>query len=174
MKIKTGDAIAYKDPHAATLYGVGVVTSVTDEEYTVLWAQRGSKRYKRSILDEKVTDVFRRETARGDRPRERHLQLGASKDGISFNENYNRAKVELLCQTLRKSRAKSAKNVADGLTGEMFTRKLVLRATARTVLWQLAELCDTQTLDEVADAARQISHELFFGYVIQKSDFKQH
>lgn len=173
MKIKTGNALAYKDPELSVLYGVGVVMAVTDSEYTILWARRGSRRYRRSILDQKLSDVFQREDSGADSPKERHLQLGASKDGIPFNENFDRIKVKLLCESLQESRAQSARSVADGLAGEMFTNKLALRAATKAVLLQLAELCSNQKAVDASNAARQISKELFFGYVIQKTDFSQ-
>jgi hypothetical protein len=171
MRIKIGNSIAYKDPEISTLYGIGVVMSVTDAEYTILWAQRGSKKYKRSILDEKLADIFQPEDRESDLPKERHLLLGSSKEGISFNENYDRAKVKLLCEELEKSETRNAKLVAKGLNGQLFTKKLALRTATKAVLLQLARLCRSQA--SAADTARQISHELFFGYVLQESDFEK-
>jgi hypothetical protein len=138
-------------------------------EYTILWAQRGSKKYKRSILDEKLADIFQREERESDLPKERQLQLRSSKDGVSFNENYDRAKVKLLCEDLEKSENRNAKTVAKGLNGQLFTKKLTLRTATKTVLLQLARLCRAH--NGSADAARQISQELFFGYILQESDF---
>ncbi len=171
MKIKIGHSIAYKDPEIALLYGVGIVTSVTDVEYTILWAQRGPKKYKRSILDEKLADIFQREERDLGLPKERHLQLGSSKDGVSFNENYDRAKVKLLCEELERSQTRNAKVIAKGLNEQLFTKKLALRTTTKAVLLHLARLCRTHS--SVSDTARQISQELFFGYILQESDFDQ-
>ena len=173
MKIKVGHAITYRDPETSVLYGSGLVTSITESEYTILWAGRGSKRYRRAILDEKLDVVFQRDEKRVDAAKEKQLQLGASKEGISFNEDYDRAKVKELCESLLNSKTPSAKSVADGLAGSLFTRKLALRAPVKTVLLQLAELCGNRKSNDAADAARQISQELFFGYVIQKSDFSE-
>jgi hypothetical protein len=169
MRIKIGNSIAYKDPEVATLYGIGVVMSVTDTEYTILWAQRGSKKYKRSILDEKLADIFQREERESDLPKERQLHLNSSKDGISFNENYDRIKVKILCEELEKSSTRNAKQVAKGLNGQLFTKKLALRTATKAVLLQLARLCRAHTGD--SDTARQISQELFFGYILQETDF---
>jgi hypothetical protein len=169
MKIKIGNSIAYKDPEVATLYGIGVVMSVTDAEYTILWAHRGSKKYKRSILDEKLGEVFQREERESDLPKERHLQLKASKEVIAFNENYDRAKVKALCEALETSQSRNAKLVAKGLVGQLFTKRLTLRSATKTVLLQLARLCRTSNSDTAA--AREISQELFFGYILQESDF---
>ncbi|HKY03574.1 MAG TPA: hypothetical protein VJQ56_01725 [Blastocatellia bacterium] len=171
MKIKTGNMIAYKDPDTSNMYGIGVVTTVTEVEYTILWARRGARRYKRAILDQKLDDVFQREDKMSDLPKEKHLLLGTSKIGIPFNENYDRLKVKTLCATLLESKAAHAKDLVGGLTGKMFTNKLAMRAATRTVLQQLAELCSNSKHAEASNTARQISQELFFGYIIQKSDF---
>lgn len=171
MKIKTGNTLAYKDPDMSTLYGIGVVTTVTDAEYTILWARRGARRYKRAILDQKLDNVFQREDKLVDLPKEKHLLLGTSKVGIPFNENYDRIKVKTLCDALLESKAKHAKDLAEGLTGKMFANKLAMRAATKTMLQQLAELCGNSKYAEASSAARQISQELFFGYIIQKSDF---
>jgi len=66
------------------------------------------------------------------------------------------------------NRDSAATDVADGLKAELFTKKLALRGAAKAVLLQLAELCSPPV---VCDEARNISRELFFGYVLQKSDF---
>ncbi len=171
MKIKTGNTVAYKDPDTSNLYGIGVVTTVTDAEYTILWARRGARRYKRAILDQKLDDIFQREAKPGELPKEKHLLLGASKVAIPFNENYDRMKVKTLCETLSESKATHAKDLAGGLTGKMFTNKLAMRAATKAVLQHLAELCSNSKHAEASSAARQISQELFFGYIIQKSDF---
>lgn len=151
------------------------MTSVTPEEYTILWSGRGSTRYKRSILDGKLEQVFLRVDKRVEFPKERHLQLRASKSkaSVPFNENYDRAKVASLCEKLKASGVGEAKVVADGLAAELFTKKLVLRGAAKAVLHQIAELCYTQGTSP-RDEARDISRELFFGYVLQKSDFQEH
>ena len=169
MKIKMGDVLIYKDAQLSTRYGTGVVSSITNEEYTILWSGRGSTRYKRSILEEKLEKIFQRVDKQAGLPKERHLHLGTSKAGVPFNENYDRAKVELLCEQLKMSGARKAKDVADGLAAELFTKKLALRGAAKTVLLQLAELCNTRS--SASDEAQNISRELFFGYVLQKSDF---
>jgi hypothetical protein len=173
MRIKVGNNIAYKNPRVAILYGVGIVESITDKEYTILWALRGPKKYRRSILDQRLDDVFRQGESGEDLPRERLVKLGAAKTAISLNENYDRAKVSSLCKALKKSKAQRAKNVADGLTGEMFTNRVTLRPATKEVLRQLALLCGSKDPDGVSEAARKISQELFFGYVIQNSDFTQ-
>jgi hypothetical protein len=171
MKIKVDDTIAYKDSQMSKVHGVGIVVSVTDAEYTILWARRGSKRYKRSILDQKLPEVFQREGERADLPKAKRLRLGTSTVPLSFNENYDREKVGVLCETLKTSRAQSAKNVVDGLADILQTKKVAQRAAAKSVLWHLAELCNREKASDAADTARQISQELFFGYVIQESDF---
>jgi hypothetical protein len=171
MKMKMGDVLAYKDSQISMRYGTGVVNSITSDEYIILWSGRGLTRYKRSILDEKLEQIFQRVDKQASLPKERHLQLGASKAGVAFNENYDRAKVELLCEKLKLSGARKAKDVADGLSAELFTKKLTLRGAAKSVLLQLAELCHAR--GSACDEARGISRELFFGYVLQKSDFNE-
>jgi len=169
MKMKMGDVLAYKDSNVSVRYGTGVVTAITNEEYEILWSGRGLTKYRRSILDDKLDEVFQRVDKQGTLPKKRHLHLGTSKTGVPFNENYDRAKVELLCEQLKASGASKAKEVADGLAAELFTKKLALRCAAKNVLLQLAELCSTRTT--ASREARDISRELFFGYVLQKSDF---
>lgn len=171
MKMKMGDVLAYKDSRISMRYGTGVVNSITSDEYIILWSGRGLTRYKRSILDEKLEQIFQRVDKQSSLPKERHLQLGASKTGVAFNENYDRAKVESLCEKLKLSGARKAKDVADGLSAELFTKKLTLRGAAKSVLLQLAELCNAR--GSACDEARGISRELFFGYVLQKSDFNE-
>jgi hypothetical protein len=170
MKIKKGSTVSYKDPEISKLYGVGVVTEVTDAEYTILWAQRGSKKYKRSILDQKLADIFQPYESDKELPKERQLHLGATTAGIPFNEHYDRAKVTLLCEELSLSESQDAKAVAEGLKKQLFTKNLALRATTKVTLLRLAELCGTKTV-KASEPARQISEELFFGYVLQESDF---
>lgn len=172
MKIKLDDVLIYQDAQLAMRYGTGVVTAITSDEYTVLWSGHGMTRYRRAILDLKLDEVFQRIDNRAGLPKERHLQLGASKSGIAFNENFDRAKIALLCEKLKLSGARKAKDVADGLTAELFTKRRALREAAKTVLLQLAELCHTASA-AASDEARDISRELFFGYVLQKSDFKK-
>ena len=167
MKMKTGDVLVHKDTAINTRYGTGVVTTITNEEYTILWSGHGLSRYRRSIVDEKMDDIFQR-VDREVLPKERHIKLGASKVGVPFNENYDREKIALLCEELKQSGARKATDVADGLKAELFTKKLALRGAAKAVLLQLAELCSPPA---VCDEARNISRELFFGYVLQKSDF---
>lgn len=170
MKMKMGDVLVYKESEAALRYGTGVVVSITGEEYGILWSGRGLTKYRRAILDQKIDEILTRVDKETGLPKERHLRLGASKTGIPFNEHYDRARVELLCAQLKSSGARKAKDVAEGLALELFTKKLALRGAAKNVLLQLAELCNTKSLD-VCDEARDISRELFFGYVLQKSDF---
>ena len=169
MKMKMGDVLAYKDSQVSVRYGTGVVTAITNEEYAILWSGRGLTKYRRSILDDKLEDIFLRVDKQAGLPKQRHLHLGTSKVGVPFNENYDRARVELLCEQLKMSGARKAKDVADGLAAELFTKKLALRGAAKTVLLQLAELCSTRS--SASDEAQNISRELFFGYVLQKSDF---
>jgi hypothetical protein len=171
MKMKIDDVLIYKDSQISIRYGTGVVTSITSDEYTILWSGRGLTRYRRAILDDKLEQIFERVDKRAGLPKERHLHLGASRPGVPFNENYDRAKLELLCEKLKSSGARKAKDVADGLAAELFTKKLALRGAAKAVLLQLAELCSARS--SAADEARDISKELFFGYVLQKSDFNQ-
>ena len=169
MKIKMGDVLAYKDSESSVRYGTGVVTSVTTDEYLILWSGRGLTKYRRSILDEKLEQIFLRADKQTGLPKERHLHLGASKAGVAFNENYDRAKVELLCDRLKTSGARKASEVAEGLAAELFTKKLALRGAAKNVLLQLAELCSARS--SASEGAQNISKELFFGYVLRKSDF---
>jgi hypothetical protein len=174
MQMKMDDILTYKNLELSVHYGTGVVTSVTPEEYTILWSGRGLTRYKRSILDKRLEEVFQRVDKRTGLPKQRHIQLRATKSKVSvpFNVNYDRAKLTLLCERLKSSGTRKAKGVADGLAAELFTKKLVLRGAAKAVLCQLAELCDTRSPDS-SDEARNISKELFFGYVLQKSDFHE-
>jgi len=172
MKMKMDDVLSYKDPQITMRYGTGVVTSVTPDEYTILWSGRGLTKYKRSILDEKLEEIFQLDNKRAGLPKRRHLQLGAAKVKVAFNENYDRARLTLLCEKLKLSDAQKAKDVAEGLTAELFTKKLVLRGAAKAVLCQLAELCETRN-SSAYDDAQDISKELFFGYVLQKSDFQE-
>jgi len=171
MKLKTGDALIYNDAELSTRYGTGVVTTITSDEYAILWSARGLTRYRRAILDDKLEEIFQRVDKRADVPKERHLHLGTSKAGVPFNENYDRAKLEMLCEKLKESGARKGKEVAEGLMAELFTKKLALRGGARTVLMHLAELCSTH--NSASEEARNISRELFFGYVLQKSDFAE-
>lgn len=169
--MKTDDVLVYKDSHLAARYGTGIVTSVTPAEYTILWSGRGLTKYKRSILDGRLEETFQQVDNQEGFPKERQLQLGAAKVRVAFNENYDRAKLALLCEKLKLSEASRAKDVADGLTAKLFTKKLVLGVATKTVLCQLAELCDAGK-SSVCDEARDISRELFFGYVLQKTDFQ--
>jgi hypothetical protein len=88
---------------------------------------------------------------------------------VPFNENYDRAKVALLCEQLKTSGERNAKVIAEGLAAELLTKKLALRGAAKNVLLQLAELCSARS--SVSSDAQNISKELFFGYVLRKSDF---
>lgn len=172
MKMKMGDVLNYRDSQVSILYGNGIVTAITHDEYTILWSGRGLTKYKRSILDKKLELIFQLADKGASLPKERHLQLGASKVRVAFNENYDRPRLALLCEKLKMSKARKAKDLAEGLTAELFTKKLVLRGAAKAMLCQLAELCDTSDSTR-CDEARNISRELFFGYVLQKSDFHQ-
>ena len=172
MKMKTDDVLIYKNSQDSIRYGTGVVTSITPDEYTVLWSGRGLTKYKRSILDGKLEQIFQLVEKRAGLPKERHLQLGASKVKIAFNDNYDRAKLVSLCEKLKLSGADKAKDVAEGLAAELFTKKFALRGAAKAVLCQLAELCETRN-SAVCDEAQDISRELFFGYVLQKTDFQK-
>ena len=172
MKMKMGDVLNYKDSQVSILYGNGVVTSITPDEYTILWSGRGLTRYKRSILDGKEEKIFQQVDKSVGLPKERRLNLGAPKNRIAFNENFDRERVELLCDRLKLSGTHKAKDVADGLTTELFTKKIALREATKAVLLQLAELCGARK-SASCEEARSISRELFFGYVIQKSDFNQ-
>jgi hypothetical protein len=169
MKMKMGDVLVYKDSETSERYGTGVVTAITTEDYSILWSGRGLTKYRRAILDDKLEQIFQRGEKQTGLPKERHLHLGASKIGVAFNENYDRAKVEMLCGQLKTSGARKAKDVADGLAAELFTKKLALRGAAKNVLLQLAELCSARSAP--CDEAQNISRELFFGYVLRKSDF---
>ena len=171
MKIKVDNILIYKDSQESMRYGTGVVMSVTSDEYTILWSRRGLTRYKRSILDGKLENVFEEADKRTGLPRERHLQLGTSKVRVAFNENFDRAKVKVLCEKLKLSGARKSKDVADGLGAELLTKKLLLRGAAKSILLQLAELCSAR--GSASDEACDISRELFFGYVLQKSDFHE-
>jgi hypothetical protein len=172
MKMKMDDVLIYKDSEDSIRYGTGVVTSITPDEYTVLWSGRGVTKYKRSILDGKLEQIFQLVEKRAGLPKERHLQLGASKVKVAFNDNYDRAKLVSLCEKLKLSGAQKAKDVADGLAAELFTKKFALRGAAKAVLCQLAELCETGK-SAVCDEAQDISRELFFGYVLRRSDFQE-
>lgn len=170
MKMKMGDVLVYKDSQFSVRYGTGVVVAITSDEYSILWSGRGVTKYRRAILDEKLEQIFQKGEKDTDLPKERHLQLGASKAGVPFNENYDRAKVGLLCEQLKTSGVRKAKEVAEGLAAELFTKKLALRGAAKSVLLQLAELCSIRNPNACMEA-QNISKELFFGYVLQKSDF---
>lgn len=172
MKMKMGDVINYKDSQISILYGNGVVTSITPDEYTILWSGRGLTRYKRSILDGKEWQIFQQVDKSVGLPKERRLNLGAPKSKVAFNENFDRARVEMLCDRLKLSGANKAKDVADGLATELFTKKIALRGATKTVLLQLAELCGARK-SAACEEARSISRELFFGYVLQKTDFQE-
>jgi hypothetical protein len=172
MKMKIDDALTYKDSQNSTRYGVGVVTAITPDEYTILWSGRGLTKYRRAILDNISEELFQRVDRQARLPKERHLQLDASKEAVSFNENYDRARVQLLCEKLKMSGARKVKDVADGLTGQLVTKRFVLRGATRAVLLQLAKLCNTRGAAD-CEEARNISRELFFGYVLQTSDFTE-
>lgn len=172
--MKINDMLIYRDSQVSLRYGTGVVTSVSYDEYTILWSRRGPIRYKRSILDGKFEEVFQCVDERVNIPKERHLQFRTTKSkvGIPFNENYDRAKLSLLCEKLKSSGDDRADDVADGLATELITKKFVLRSSAKAVLGKLAELCDARS-SAARTEARDISRELFFGYVLQKSDFRE-
>ncbi|HWC76238.1 MAG TPA: hypothetical protein VG778_02190 [Blastocatellia bacterium] len=167
--MKTGDALVYRDSQGSARYGVGVVVSVTLDEYSILWSGRGLTKYRRSILDMKLEKIFQRVDNSTALPKARHLNLGASTRGVSFNENYDRARVGLLCEKLKGSKAHNARGVANGLAAELVTKKPGVRAGGKALLLELAVLCSART--PASDDARSISRELFFGYVLQKSDF---
>jgi hypothetical protein len=169
MKMKAGDVLVYRDSEISVRYGTGVVTSITTEEYSILWSGRGLTRYRRAILDDKLGEIFQLAEKETGLPRERHLRLGTSKVGVPFNENYDRAKVELFCEQLKTSGARNAKDVAAGLAAVLLTKKLAMRGAAKNVLLRLAELCSTSS--SASDKAQSISKELFFGHVLRKSDF---
>jgi hypothetical protein len=172
MQMKIDDVLIYKDSQNSTRYGTGTVTSITPHEYTILWSGRGSTKYKRSILDGKLEQIFQRVDKRSSLPKERHLQLGASKVKVAFNENYDRAKLSLLCEKLKLCGTSKGEDVANGLAVELLTKKFALRGAAKAVLCQLAELCNSSD-SAACDEAQNISRELFFGYVLQKSDFQE-
>src|SRR5215208_4702078 len=115
MKMKTDDVLTYKDSQDSIRYGTGVVTSITPDEYIILWSGRGLIKYRRSILDGKLDHIFQQVDKRAGLPKERHLQLGAAKVRVAFNENYDRAKLASLCEKLKLSGARNGKDVADGL-----------------------------------------------------------
>ena len=171
MKLKTDDVLTYKNAQLSSRYGTGVVTLITVDEYAILWSGRGLTRYKRSILDRKLDEVFERADKDGGLPKERHLHLGAAKTGFPFNENYDRAKIATLCEALKKSGARKAVEVAGLLEAELVAKKLTARGAAKGVLLQLVDLCHSRSA--ASDGAQNISRELFFGYVLQKSDFKE-
>jgi hypothetical protein len=171
MKMKVNDVLVYKDAQQALRHGMGVVTGVTYEEYTILWSGRGVTKYRRSILDAKWAQLFRLLDVEGGLPRARHMKLGASESGVSFNENYDRAKVAALCEKLRASGLERAEEVADGLAEKLFTKRFTLSGRAKVMLGQLAELCAGRG-SAANEEAREISKELFFGYVLQGSDFQ--
>jgi hypothetical protein len=50
-----------------------------------------------------------------------------------------------------------------------YSQKNLPCGAAKNVLLQLAELCNPRSA--ASDEAQNISKELFFGYVLQKSDF---
>lgn len=172
MKMKTDDVLVYKDSQMAMRYGTGVVTSITPAEYTILWSGRGLTKYKRAILDGRLEQTFQQVDSRAGLPKERHLQLGAAKVIVAFNENYDRANLVLLCEKLKLADARKAKDVADGLKSHLCAKKLSLGGATKAVLYQLAELCDNGK-SSACDEARNISRELFFGYVLKKSDFQE-
>src|SRR5262249_38791532 len=176
MRVKVDDTIAYRDHEMAILHGVGIAVSVTESEYTILWARRGSKRYKRAILDPKLLEIFQHEGKgkRMDLPREKRLRLGTSTRAVSFNGNYDQNKVQQLCDTLKTSQARSARHVVEGLADMLVTNRVAKGNAAKSTFRHLAALCSGERLGDATDAARQISQELFFGYVIQESDFDQH
>jgi hypothetical protein len=170
MKIKMNDVLMFKDSQNSARYGTGVVTSVSHEVYTILWSGRGLTKYKRSILDGKLAELFQLVDIQAELPKERHLKLGAAKASISFNENYDREKVASLCAKLKISGAQKAKDVADGLVAKLLKKKFTLREPTRAMLCELAQLCDTRSV--ASDDAQHISKELFFGYVLRQSDFQ--
>ena len=77
--------------------------------------------------------------------------------------------VKFLCEKMKLPGEGKPKDIADGVTAEFLARKLPLRGAAKAVLLQLAELCSARS--SAHNAARGISRELFFGYVLQKADF---
>ena len=169
MKMKIDDVLTYKNSQDSIRYGTGVVTSVTIDEYTILWSGRGVARYKRSILDEKLEQVFELVDKRAGLPKERHLRLGPSNVKVAFNENFDREKVKSLCKKLELSGAQKSKDIANSVAAEFLAKKIPLRGAAKSVLLQLAELCGAKS--SAHNEACNISKELFFGYVLQKADF---
>ena len=167
--MKVGDCLVYRDSEGLVRYGTGVVVAIVADEYRILWSGRGMTKYKRSILDQRLEQVFQRIEKTADLPKERHLSLGASSRGVTFNENYDRARVGLLCDRLKMSNVANARDVADHLAAGGFAKKPTLRGAAKATLLELAELCSAR--GRACDDARNISRELFFGYVLQKSDF---
>ena len=129
MKMKTDDVLVYKDSQYSIRYGTGVVTAVTPDEYTILWSGRGLTKYKRSILDGKLEQIFQQVDKRAGLPKERHLQLRASKNGVPFNENYDRAKLALLCEKLKLSGARKAKDVLQPCFAAIFAAKALVDAS---------------------------------------------
>lgn len=168
--MKMDDILVYKDSEDSIRYGTGVVTSITPNEYAILWSGRGLTKYKRSILDGKLEQIFQRLDKKAGLPKERYLQLGAAKVRVAFNENYDREKLASLCEKLKLSGIGKSEDVATGLAAELFTKKFALRGAAKAVLSQLAELCDSSL---ACEAAQDISRELFFGYVLRKTDFRE-
>lgn len=169
--MKINDVLIYRDSQDSKRYGTGVVMSVTTAEYTILWSGRGLARYKRSILDKKLEQVFEHIDKEAGLPKERQLRLNSSKVGVAFNENFDRAKVELLCEKLKLSGDLKSKDIAEAVAAEFLARKLPLRGKAKSVLLQMAELCGARST--AYNAVRSISRELFFGYVLQKADFHE-
>jgi hypothetical protein len=170
MKIKMNDVLTFKDSQNSARYGTGVVNSVTPEDYTILWSGRGLTKYRRSIIDGKLAELFQLVDIQADLPKERHLKL-ATKVSVSFNENYDREKVAALCAKLKLSGAYNAKDVADAVVTKLLKKKFTMREQTRLMLCQLAQLCDNQSA--ASDDAQHISKELFFGYVLRESDFKE-
>ncbi len=168
--MKIDDILTYKDSEDSIRYGTGVVTSVTPNECAILWSGRGLTRYKRSILDGKLEQIFQLAEKCAGLPKERHLLLGPPKVRVAFNENYDREKLALLCEKLKLSGAHKGEDVATGLAAELFTKKFALRGGAKIVLSQLADLCDRSN-SPACNEAQDISRELLFGYVLRKSDF---
>jgi hypothetical protein len=171
MKMKIDDVLIYKDAQVSNRYGTGVVMSVTTAEYTILWSGRGLTKYKRSILDGRLGQVFEKVDQQTGLPKERQLRLGSSKVSVAFNENFDRAKVESLCQKLKLSGERKSKAIADSVTAEFLAKKLPLRGAAKSVLLELAESCGSRS--SAYHEACSISRELFFGYVLQKADFPE-
>ena len=170
MKIEVGRTITHNDSDAAARYGTGIVMSVSDIEYVILWAKRGPTKYRRSVLDQQLAEVFRQDSPSEAAPKERHMHLGPSKQVVVFNENYDRARIASLCASLGESTVSGAKETAEALTAEFTARKFTLRPASKKVLKRLADLC-VPTAAGGPDEAREISKELFFGHVIQKTDF---